>query len=70
MKALIQIDINGERKELTAVSILELLRGLNLPSLDFGVAVMLNGNIIDKTDWSYTLQSDDKIEIIRAFQGG
>lgn len=70
MNEQIQILINGEKKELNAVSIFELLREMSLPSLDFGVAVMLNGNILDKTRWSYIIQSNDKIEVVRAFQGG
>lgn len=36
-----------------------------------GIAISVNNRVISKSRWQvYVLQAEDKIEVIRAFQGG
>ncbi|MDZ4785120.1 MAG: sulfur carrier protein ThiS [bacterium] len=62
---------NQEKIIIEKANLIDLLLSLSLPSLEFGVAVALNGNIIDKSKWQDTeLKEKDSIEVVRAFQGG
>jgi sulfur carrier protein len=70
--ARMEIKVNGEPHNLqTPATLLQLLESLNLPSLDRGVAVCVNGEIVRKNEWAATaLHPDDELEIVHATQGG
>ena len=64
--------VNGKEVETaTDLSLEELLKQhLESGKLD-GIAVAVNGEVVPKGLWSdRVLQSDDRLEIIRAVQGG
>ena len=68
----VKITVNGEAKEInTSAFLIDVLKSLDVGQLDFGVAASINGTIVPKQQWpSLKLQSDDSVEIVRAFQGG
>jgi thiamine biosynthesis protein ThiS len=44
---------------------------LNIELQTPGIAISVNNRVISKARWQvYVLQSEDKVEVIRAFQGG
>jgi sulfur carrier protein len=48
-----------------------LLESLRLPSLESGIAVCLNGEVVRRQDWERTaLRDRDEVEIVTAAQGG
>jgi sulfur carrier protein len=66
--------INGEPREREAETVDALFRleaeetGLESPQ---GVAIALNGRVLRRTDWGATpVTEGDRIEIVRAMQGG
>ncbi|MBE7198499.1 MAG: sulfur carrier protein ThiS [Parafilimonas terrae] len=66
--------INGEPREREAETVDALFRleaeetGLESPQ---GVAIALNGRVLRRTDWGATpVAEGDRIEIVRAMQGG
>ena len=66
--------INGRARESVSTSVAELWREetseLNLES-PRGYAIALNGTVVRKDAWQATALSDgDRIEIVRAIQGG
>ncbi len=64
-----RIKLNGEYSETRALTVAELLRELNAPSV--GVAVAVNGQVVRKAEHDATvLNENDDIELIRAVQGG
>ena len=68
----IQIKINGDPRNVSqSLSVLGLLESLALPSLERGVAVCVNGEVVRRSDWpTVLLQSGDELEIVHATQGG
>lgn len=66
------IKVNGEFRSLETPSTLrEFLLSLNLPSLERGVAVCINGEVVRKAEWARTrINPDDELEIVNATQGG
>ena len=67
-----EISVNGERKPLPCpITLREYLAGLQLPTLDGGIAVLLNGEVVRKGEWEQKmLQAEDKLEIVHATRGG
>jgi sulfur carrier protein len=64
--------VNGKEVETApGLSVEELLeQHLESDKLD-GIAIAVNGEVVPKGSWSErTLQVDDRLEIIRAVQGG
>ena len=64
--------VNGKEVETAPdLSVEELLKQyLESDKLD-GIAVAVNGEVVPKGSWSQrALQGDDRVEIIRAVQGG
>lgn len=66
--------INGEPRESTSTNLIDLWRqetqDLNLDSPK-GYAMALNGALIRKDQWQSTILADgDRVEIVRAMQGG
>ena len=67
-----EIKVNGETRTIeTSPTLLEFLQTLNLPSLERGVAVCVNGEVVRKTEWPETpVNPHDELEIVNATQGG
>lgn len=65
--------VNGETAEVSASTLRELLNEYKIESKDDekGVAVAVNDAVVPRDRWSdQHLNQDDRIEIIRATQGG
>ena len=59
-----------EHQTTTAISLLSLLTELQKADKT-GIAVALNNRVVPKVEWkNYKLQSEDKVTIITATQGG
>ena len=67
-----EIKVNGQPRELEqGSSLLGFLESLALPTLERGVAVCVNGEVIRRPDWSqWEIQAGDELEIVQATQGG
>ena len=68
------LTVNGESRKSAATNIIDLWRSetehLNLDSPK-GYAIALNGALVRKDKWpSTTLSDGDRVEIVRAIQGG
>ena len=62
--------VNSEQKDFSGKNISELLKSLNLTTLN-GMAVAVNEKVISKSSWEqFQLNESDKIIIIKATQGG
>ena len=62
--------LNGKPHQTGSLKLIELLRelGLNEPK---GMAIAINDRVIPKSTWNvHDLKPNDRIEIIRATQGG
>ncbi len=66
-----KIEINGGPKTLEKeTTLLVLIRDILEENMN-GIAVAINGAVIPKTKWEITyIQNDDRIELVRATQGG
>ena len=64
--------VNGKEIEAApALSVEGLLRQFRASGALDGIAVAVNGEVVPKGCWSTrSLQADDRVEIIRAVQGG
>jgi sulfur carrier protein len=64
--------VNGKPRELPRPQSLEaFLRTLSLPSLESGIAVAVNGELVRKTEWpGRFVKPGDELEIVQAAQGG
>jgi len=68
------VTVNGEPRESVMTNLIDLWRSetaeLNLDSPK-GYAIALNGALVRKDKWPTTMLSDgDRVEIVRAMQGG
>lgn len=64
-----KITLNGRDIETSARTVDELLRQAGAP--EKGVAVARNESVVRRGDWAIVeIEAGDKIEIIRAVQGG
>ncbi|MCB9030373.1 MAG: sulfur carrier protein ThiS [Deltaproteobacteria bacterium] len=72
MNKTMQITVNGETKEVNpGITFTDLLTSLAITSTDFGFATLLNGELIEKSSWDAQLiKPNDRIDLLRAFQGG
>ena len=69
-----RLTVNGEERCSHASNLAELWQaeteGFDLPGPQ-GFAIALNGSVVRQPDWAATRLSDgDRVEIIRAMQGG
>ena len=69
-----RLSVNGEARESDAPDLCALWRteteGLDLSGPQ-GFAIALNGAVVRQRDWAATLlQEGDRVEIVRAMQGG
>jgi len=66
---MMKITLNGRETETWARTIAELLRQAEAP--ERGVAVARNQSVVRRAEWgTVAIEAGDKIEIIRAVQGG
>ena len=64
-----QITLNGETRETAARTVGELLRELNFAPI--GLAVAVNESVVRRANLeTHSLKAEDRVEIIRAVQGG
>lgn len=63
-----KITLNGQAREVTARTVAELLRELEAPLQ--GVAVAVNERVVRRAEHEQALREGDKVELIRAVQGG
>ena len=68
----VELTVNGEAKQVDAgVTLADLLDTLGMNRTARGIAVAVNEAVIPQPSWHRkTLSDGDKIEIIRAVQGG
>ena len=65
------INVNGESEKLEAATLDVLLADKALDTAQRGIAVALNGAVVPRAAWPATpLQPGDRVEIVRARQGG
>ena len=69
-----RLNINGEERDMTCGDLADLWRAetaaLELPNPK-GFAIALNGAVVRRDAWEATTLNDgDRVEIIRAMQGG
>jgi sulfur carrier protein len=63
--------IGQEKKNIDVRSVGDLLQALTLPKDGKGIALAINDAVISKSRWQeHELRDGDRIEIVRAVQGG
>jgi sulfur carrier protein len=69
--AVVELQVNGERRRVAAASVRALLDALGYDATGRGLAVARNDEIVPRGDWGTTsLAPGDRIEIVGAVQGG
>ena len=67
----LEIRVNGRRAPVAAATIAELLAEQAVELGQRGIAVALNGSVVPRSAWGETaLSPGDRVEIVRAMQGG
>ena len=65
------IRVNGEAEPLAAATLAALLAEKAVDTEQKGIAVALNGAVVPRAAWPQTpLKAGDRVEIVRARQGG
>lgn len=66
------VTINGTPRTVAGKStVAQLLRQLQVPTAQGGIAVCVNGEVVRRMDWEQVLLNvADEIEIVQATQGG
>jgi len=65
------IEINGEAASVTATALSDVLHMRGIEPAGRGFAVAVNGTLVPRLRWAETtLQTGDKVDIVRAFAGG
>jgi sulfur carrier protein len=66
------IVVNGESREVAeGLGLVDLLRLMELPPEQRGIAVARNGDVVLRASWpETTLMAGDRLEILHAVQGG
>jgi sulfur carrier protein len=66
-----EVNINGENEPLAAATLEALLAEKAVDTGQRGIAVALNGAVVPRAAWAATaLRPGDRVEIVRARQGG
>jgi sulfur carrier protein len=67
----ITVCVNGAEERLAVTTIADLMAACAPAPNVRGVAVALNGRVVPRTAWAETsLRDGDRVEIVRAMQGG
>lgn len=65
------IRVNGQEEELTAATMVELLRAKGIDPSGRFLAVAVNGAVVPRRDWmTARIGAGDDIEIVRPMSGG
>jgi sulfur carrier protein len=66
------VSVNGEKREaVTGATVATLLQEMGIASGAPGVAVAVNGGVVRRKEWDVrALAEGDRLEVIRATQGG
>ena len=68
---MIALTVNGETRRLAVDSVAALLACLQIDASRLGVAVAVNGAVVQRADWTnHALAEGDRIEIVRPLRGG
>ncbi|MDX1922157.1 MAG: sulfur carrier protein ThiS [Alphaproteobacteria bacterium] len=69
---MLNLIVNGEKRETAAQTIPELLQNEKLPQAHWqAIAVACNGKVVTRSAWAETrLNNGDAIEIVKPFVGG
>ncbi len=66
-----KLQVNGDIVDTEATTVTELLQQFDVEDNGKGTAVAVNDSVVPKTKWSdQKLSEEDRVEIIRATQGG
>lgn len=66
-----RLRVNGAWTESSAGTVVELLASLGIDPNRRGIAVAVNENVVLRSQWAATVLHDgDRVEILRATQGG
>ena len=66
-----RIRLNGQDEVVTAATLAALLEEKTVDLAQRGIAVAVNGDVVPRAAWAETpLRSGDRVEIVRARQGG
>ncbi len=66
-----KLHVNGDTVDTNAETVQELLRQFDVEGNGKGTAIAVNDSVVPKENWNeYQLNEEDRIEIIRATQGG
>ncbi len=66
-----KLTVNGEQEKTEVETLQKLLQSFDIKHSEKGVAVAVNSTVIAREQWqNYQLNDGDKVEIIRATQGG
>ena len=69
--AVVEIAVNGERRQVAAANVRALLDALGYDPKGRGFAVARNDEIVPRGEWETTpVAAGDRIEIVGAVQGG
>jgi len=69
--ATVALWVNGERRQITAMTVQDLVVALGLDPAGRGLAVARNDEVVPRGAWeTTTLAAEDRIEIVGAVQGG
>ena len=68
----VNIVVNGQSREVAdGLLLTDLLSEMHLPSEQRGLAVARNGEVVLRMNWAdTTLEEGDRVEVLRAVQGG
>lgn len=67
----LRLIITGEEKAIKARTANDLLSALRLPEDGRGIAIAINDAVVPKSRWrEHALNEGDRVEIVRATQGG
>ena len=67
----ISLIIADEKRVLAVSNVNDLISSLNLPSEGRGIAIAVNDTVVSKSRWNeHKLNDGDRIEIVKAMQGG
>ncbi len=65
------VHVNGSPRELSTPSLLDLLASEGIAPDARGVAVAVNDRVVTRSKWhEHALTEGDRVEIVRATQGG
>jgi sulfur carrier protein len=66
------VALNGQRAELPdGATVADAVREAGADGASRGVAVAVDGEVVRRAEWGKTeLKSDQKVEVVRAVQGG